>query len=169
MSEIKICPECRTEYFPHIEHCADCGALLLSPGDQQMEKVEKKDKKDKKLSGDEGLQAPVVVVREGSVKWIDELFGVLVDANINCLVNADNECKKSCCGSICRLLVSLKDFKRAHERIEKYLSELHPEIRASEELAQQGKCPACGSPVNAGALECADCGLTLLIVEEQEK
>jgi hypothetical protein len=173
MSQVKLCPECHTEYYPHIERCADCGALLLSPEDYQAAKEvkqeEKKVQEQEEISNYEGLEAPVVAVRQGSIKWIDELFSVLIDANINCLVNADDGCKKGGCGSTCRLLVSFKDFKKAHELIEEYCRQIHPEIEASEELFRQGKCPACGSPVGQGASECADCGLTLLIVEEQEK
>jgi hypothetical protein len=62
-------------------------------------------------------------------------------------------------------MVSSKDAERANERIEEYYMEIHPEIRASREMMSQGKCPACGSPVNSGAAECPDCGLTLLITE----
>ncbi len=29
MNRNKICPDCETEYLPHIEKCSDCGAVLL--------------------------------------------------------------------------------------------------------------------------------------------
>ena len=29
MNRDKICPDCEIEYLPHIEKCADCGAVLL--------------------------------------------------------------------------------------------------------------------------------------------
>ncbi|MCK7513085.1 MAG: hypothetical protein MZV70_59735 [Desulfobacterales bacterium] len=32
------------------------------------------------------------------------------------------------------------------QRIEEYFAEMHPEIRASQNLLGEGKCPACGSP-----------------------
>ncbi|MGO9018142.1 MAG: hypothetical protein ACLQVJ_07295 [Syntrophobacteraceae bacterium] len=45
--------------------------------------------------------------------------------------------------------------------------EMHPEIRASHELAREGKCPACSFPVGPGDRECSDCGLPLVIIEEE--
>ena len=107
-----------------------------------------------------------MVVRQGDLKWMNELYGVLIDAGISCAVHADDGCKKGCCGDTCYLVVSQGDSQRAQQRIEEYFGEVHPEIRASNELASQGKCPACSSPVSTDAVECPDCGLTLLIIEE---
>jgi hypothetical protein len=160
MSQIKICPDCQTEYFPHIECCADCGTLLLLPEEIKKVQVERKQCIDKDLANS-------VVVREGSSKWINELFNVLIDSNIPCVVNADAGCNKGCCGDTYRLLVSSQYFEKAQERIEQYCMEIHPEIKASKELISQGKCPACGCPVGSNAVECPDCGLILLIVEKE--
>jgi len=108
-----------------------------------------------------------VVVREGDLNWLGELYTVLIDAGIPCAVRSNASCKKSCCGDTCRLVVSREDLERAQERIEEYFMEMHPEIRASRELASEGKCPACGSPVGPGDRECPDCGLPLVIIEEE--
>ena len=160
MSQIKICPNCLVEYFSHIECCADCGALLLSPEEIKKVQVEKKRRIDNDLANQ-------VVVREGSSKWINELFNVLIDSKIPCVINADARCNKGCCGNTYRLLVSLQYFKKARERIEEYCMEIHPEIRASKELISQGKCPACGCPLGSDAVECPDCELILLIIEKE--
>ena len=159
MQQIKICPDCATEYFPHIETCADCGAVLLSPEENEKAAEEKARLKDK------ALENPVVV-RQGELKWMDELFNVLIDFSIPCVVNADTGCNKGSCGSTFRLLVSSKDVEKANGRIEEYYMEIHPEIQASTEMISQGKCPACGSPVGTDTVECPDCGLTLIIIEE---
>ena len=159
MQQIKICPDCATEYVAHIVNCADCGAVLLSPEENKMAKEEKKRLVNKALEN-------AVVVREGDLKWVDELYNVLIDSGIPCSVHVDTGCNKGCCGNTCRLLVSSQDVERAHERIEEYFMEIHPEIQASHELVSRGKCPACGSPVGTDAVECPDCGLTLLIIEE---
>ena len=111
------------------------------------------------------LLEQAVVVREGDLDWMNELYNVLIDSGISCVITADDGCKKGCCGNTCRLMVSTQDAEKARQRIEEYYMEIHPEIQASQEMASQGKCPACGSPVESEAVECPDCGLTLLIIE----
>jgi hypothetical protein len=160
MTQIKICPECKTEYFPHIERCADCGSVLLTP--EEIKKTEE----DKKRCMEKSLENSVVV-REGSLNWMNELYNVLIDSSISGVVNSDAGCKKGCCGDTYRLLVSSQDAEKANERIEEYCAELHPELQASREMMSRCKCPACGSPVSPDAVECPDCGLTLIIIEEK--
>jgi len=109
------------------------------------------------------------VVREGDLKWLGKLYNVLIDAGIPCTVISDAGCNKGSCGNKCRLMVSAEDLERARERVEEYYMEIHPELRAANELLSQGKCPACGSPVAAGDNECSDCGLTLVIIEEENQ
>lgn len=160
MNSNRICPDCHEEYLPHIEKCADCGALLVSF--QEYEKAEKEKKRlmEKSIENE-------VTVRDGDLKWLGELYTVLIEAGIPCTVRSDALCTKSCCGDKCRLVVAPEDVERAHERIESYFIEKHPEARTSSEMAGEGKCPACGSPVDPGDRECPDCGLLLVIVEEE--
>jgi len=156
----KICPDCEAEYFPHIEKCADCGAVLLTP-EEYKNALEERKRIEEKIAENS------VVVREGDLDWMSELRAVLIDAGIPCAVHSDAGCKKGCCGATCRLVVSSDDLERARERIEEYYMEVSPELRASNELLREGKCPACASPVGTGERECRDCGLPLIIVEEE--
>ncbi len=158
MKQIKICPDCAAEYFPHIEKCADCGTDLLIPEDNLKVQNERQQCKDKAL-------ANPVVVREGELKWLDELFNVLIDSKIPCMVTSDAGCSKSCCGGTYQLLVSAEDGERAKERIEEYYAEVDPEFKTSNEMMSQGKCPACGHSVGHDATDCPDCGLTLMIID----
>ncbi len=158
MEQLKICPECACEYYAHIEHCADCGVVLLT-----QEEV-KKAEEEKKLAMEKELENQVVV-REGTLKWMRELYAVLIDSRIPCMITTDEGCNKGCCGSTHRLMVSSENAEKAYDRIEAYFMECHPEIKASQELARQGKCPACASPINSDANECPDCGLPLIILE----
>jgi hypothetical protein len=162
MNRNKICPDCETEYLPHIGKCADCGAVLLSHEEYKKAQEEKK-----------RLMATAIensaVVREGDLKWLGELYTVLINAGIPCTVTSDADCNKGCCGNECRLIVSKEDLEKAQERVTEYYREMHPELRASHELASQGRCPACGSPVGASDTECSDCGLTLLLIEEENE
>jgi hypothetical protein len=162
MNGNKICPDCEIEYVPHIEKCADCGAVLLSHEEYKRAQEEKKRLMEKAVEN-------MAVVREGDLKWLGELYNVLINAGVPCTVISDAGCNKGCCGDNCKLVVSRKDLERAQERIAEYYMELHPELRASNELARRGKCPACGSPVGAVDTECSDCGLTLVLIEEEDQ
>lgn len=157
----KICPVCRTEYLPHIEKCADCGAVLLFPQEQKEAEKERKRISEKKIENS-------AVVREGELNWLAELQTVLTDAGIPCAIHSDDGCKKGCCGDKCRLVVSPEDLEKAQGSIEEYFMEINPELRSSNQLLREGKCPACGSPVGKDKRECPDCGLPLLIVVEEE-
>ena len=160
MSEIKLCPNCRTEYFSHIERCADCGAVLLTPEENTIAQEEKKRQVDK------DSWAPVSV-RKGNLKWMNELRSVLTDSGIPCVVSGEEGCSKGGCGASYYLLVTSENAAVAHDRIEEYCMEMHPEIKDSHELISQGKCPACGCSVDAEAVDCPDCGLTLMVVVDE--
>jgi hypothetical protein len=162
MSRNKICPVCELEYLPHIERCADCGTVLLSHEEYERAKEEKQRVAAEAI----GKSA---ILREGDLKWLGQLYDVLINAGIPCTVVSDLACNKGCCGDKCQLIVSKQDLERAQERITEYYMEIHPELRASHELASQGKCPACGSPVGPGDAECRDCGLALVLIEEEDQ
>jgi len=162
MNRNKICPDCEVEYLPHIEKCADCGSVLLLHEEHRQAQEEKKRLMKKAIDN-------AVVLREGDLKWLGELHNVLINAGIPCTVISDPSCKKGCCGTTCRLIVSKDDTERAQGRITEYYMELHPELRASNELITRGKCPACGTPVGPSDKECPDCGLTLIIIEEEDQ
>ena len=159
MSRNKICPDCGTEYMPHIEKCADCGAPLLLQ--EEYEKARREEERLRQQAVDDE-----VAIREGDLNWMSELYLVLIDSGIPGAVRSDTCCGKGC-RPVCRLVVSRGDAARALERIEEYFTELHPEVRASRELLMEGKCPACGSPVGADDRACPDCGLVLLIEEDE--
>jgi hypothetical protein len=158
MPEMKICPDCSCDYLSHVETCVDCGTVLISLEENARRQDERK------FCAEKTLENPVAV-REGELRWLEELHGVLIGSGIPCRVHADPSCRKGCCGTGCQLLVSERDAGKANARIEAYFSEVHPEIRASQEMISQGKCPACGHTVGPAEVECPDCGLTLLIVE----
>jgi hypothetical protein len=162
MNRNKICPDCEVEYLPHIEKCADCGTVLL------LHEEHKRTQEETKRLAARAIENSAVV-RKGDLKWLGELSNVLIDAGIPCMVISEPGCNKGRCGDKCQLIVDAEDLERAQERIEEYFRELHPELRASHELAKQGKCPACGSPVGTSDNECSDCGLMLVVIEEEDK
>jgi len=153
----KICPDCSCDYLPHVETCLDCGTVLLSPEENDRLQAEKQ------RCMEQVLEEPVAV-RKGDLRWIDELYRMLIGSGIPSQVYTDPGCGKGCHGTY-HLLVSRRDAEKAHHRVEEYFSEVHPEARESQELISQGKCPACGTEVSPTTVECPDCGLTLLIIE----
>ena len=162
MNRNKICPHCETEYLPHIDKCADCSAILILHEEHRRAQEERKRLMAQAIENS-------VVVRKGDLKWLGELRTVLIDTGIPCAIISDCAYNKSCCGDTCQLLVSAEDLERAQERIEKYFIEIYPEIQTSNELINQGKCPACGSPVGDTDNQCSDCGLMLVVVEEENQ
>ena len=156
MSQIKICPECNTEFFHHVQNCTDCGAALLLPEENQKIQEERKQCSDKMIEN-------AVTVKEGDLDWIDELYNMLLDASVPCVIKANIGC--GCSGQPYALLVSADNTEQAIGLIEEHYAKVHPEIEASNELINQGNCPACGSPVGPNDPECRDCGLTLMIIE----
>lgn len=161
MNTNKICPACGAEYYPHIEKCADCGAVLLSAEEHR------KALEERKKAEETAIEAGVKVM-EGDLSWMSELKTVLLDAGIPCMLHSDAGCKKGCCGTALQLKVSPEDLERAQETIEEYLMDLEPDLRTAKEMFGKGKCPACGSSVGSDARECPDCGLPLIIVAEEE-
>ncbi len=157
----KLCPVCQTEYLYHIQKCADCGADLLLPEEY------KKAQEEKKRFGEKAVENRVVV-REGDLDWMTELREVLVHAGIPCMLHSDLNCKKGCCGDKFQLVVSSDDLESAQQRIEEYFRAINPELGTANELIKEGRCPACGSPVDTDERECQDCGLSLLIIEEEQ-
>ena len=156
----KICPDCRAEYYPHIEKCADCGAVLMLFEEYEKALEERKRIEEKALEN-------MVVVRDGDLDWMNELRSVLIDAGIPSTVHSNTGCGKGCCGDKCKLMVSPEDLERARDAIEEYLMDLEPDLRIAREMFGKGKCPACGSPVGPDDRECKDCGLPLIIIEEE--
>lgn len=156
MSQIKICPECNTEFFQHVQNCTDCGAALVLPEENQ--KIQ-----DARNKCKEDMLDNAIPVKEGDLDWINELYNMLLDASVPCVIKANIGC--GCSGHPYSLLVSADVSERANELIEEHYAHVHPEIEASNELVNQGKCPACESPVGPNDQECRDCGLTLMITE----
>jgi uncharacterized OB-fold protein len=155
--QIKLCPECGAEYFASITECADCEVVLMT-----LEQIKHAGLVETSLSD---ASASEVIIREGEKEWIQELHHVLLDSGISCRISLP-DCTAEACGTTHHLLASEEDAAAATVRIENYYREIHPEISASETLAAEGKCPACGHHAGHDAKECPDCGLILLVEEE---
>jgi rRNA maturation endonuclease Nob1 len=159
MDQNKICPACGAECNPHIDNCADCGAVLLAF--------------EKHLRAGEAEEMPAQtsmenkdVVLAGDLDWIRELHAVLMASGIAGSVESERAGRNGRLRSGCRLVVSPDDLERARKRIEEHLMEINPDLLISQELFGKNKCPACGAIFVRDARECADCGLPLVVIEE---
>src|SRR3972149_6360848 len=135
----KLCPECGSEYYAHISACADCGVPLKMPE----EFVKKNDNKPDVTAH---LNDEWVAIREEEREGISSKIALAPG------------CSTGKCGCRYLLLTAKTDARTAHDCIEEYHTEKHPEIKTSREWESEGKCPACGYSVSPDTKECPDCG-----------
>ncbi len=159
MSQVKYCPECSSEYYAHILECADCGVPLITP-----EEFEAARQRRKRFEGEGDQEA--VAIKQDEKNWIKELHRVLTDKGYSCRMTVTPGCTPGKCGESFLLIVPKEEAESAIKCIDEYHQELHPELKESEELAAQGKCPACGFDAGFDAMECSDCGLPLMLQSE---
>ncbi len=159
MSQDKLCPECNAEYLPHIVECPACDVPLVLP-----EELEETQERRQQFAEEEIKNA--VAIKEGGKGWILELQDVLLNNGFSCNITLSQNCSPGQCDESFLLIVQEESAESAVNCIAEYIHNVHPEIKESEELAAQGKCPACGSETGADATECPDCGLLLMIEGE---
>ena len=162
MSQDKLCPECNAEYLPHIVSCPTCDVpLILSVEIEEMRERQRQ-------FAEEDIKN-AVAIKEGGKRWIIELRDVLINKGFPCSIKIAQSSTPGQCGESFFLIVPKETAESATNLIGDYIHEVHPEIKESEELAAQGKCPACGSNTGADAKECPDCGLMLVVVSEEKE
>ncbi len=151
---IKLCPQCGSEYYAHISTCADCGVPLKLPEEIEAEREKKPD-----------VAAPPhdewVAIREEGPEVIRELSDLLTRSGISWRVVLAPGCGTGKCGCRYILLTAKNHARAAHDCIEEFHTQQYPEIKTAQEWEAQGKCPACGYSVGPDAKECPDCGLAL--------
>ena len=161
MAQYNYCPRCNAEYFLQIHTCARCDVPLetrdegtLPPGRP-------------KVSGTPELHDSVAI-KEGEKGVISELHHMLADRGYASRVILSPDCAPGKCGETFLLLLPEDDAESALRVIDEYNHAMYPEIKLSEQLTAQGKCPACGFNAGAEARECPDCGLMLAIEGQEE-
>lgn len=161
MTQVKVCPECNAEYFAHIVECAGCGVPLKLP--EELEALLERQRQFEEEEVQNG-----VAIKEGEKNLIFELHHVLIEKGYPCRVITSPGATPGKCEEKFLLIVPEEEAPSATQSLKDHSHEMYPELKESEELAAQGRCPACGFDVGADAKECPDCGLILLIEGQEE-
>ncbi|MEK7773247.1 MAG: hypothetical protein AAB307_02780, partial [Deltaproteobacteria bacterium] len=147
--DIKICPECGAEYFPHITVCAGCEVPLIRPGEEAKRELPE-------------LQGSSVCIEEGDIHRVNDLARGLKSAGI------EYEIMKMGTGKACSssggfgIFVDSALARAAVQAIDEFLHSTYPELKDAQDRMDAGLCPACGADLRGSTSgECPDCGLNL--------
>lgn len=146
--DVKVCPECKAEYFPHVTECKSCETALVYP--RELDKI-----KPPKAQG------RLICVEEGDFEKIKGLSYELGRRGIECdMLNIAQGNTCSTAGEF-GIFVPQTQVQSAISAIEEIMHKLYPELSESEARLNKGLCPACGADISANPGECPDCGLNL--------
>src|SRR5262245_6783626 len=178
---VRVCPRCRSEFQPHVTVCIDCGGpteerVLSEDVEEPAEELEPEEDEEYDDEEDEDGEpepaiprdVPVMLVREASLDWIQELAAALDERGIPARIEPGSKARG---GTTLILVVRLEDAEAAAE-VDRaiYRSHLNEEELAPLGDGAAGSCPACGTEIPADASECPECGLVVAgEVEEGEE
>lgn len=152
-----VCPECGSEFQPHIKICIDCGAATVLPGAARTQA------RDRPGDGppDESDENEIAI-RTEELEWIEDLQEHFERHGISSRIEALSSSRHH---HRCKILVARQDALRAFELDLEFLRErLGDEGADLAELPPAGDspfCPFCSSRLPAGTVECPGCGLRL--------
>lgn len=149
---VKHCPECREDYMPHVECCADCGAALVTRDDE----APAEDEHESPLPPGEYH----LLLTSDRVAELDPLVARLAQAGVPAQVTVSGR------GRGFELRVRHEERARAVELLHDVVGAAAAAVAELErhfddERGGYARCPACDHSLSAGAVECAECGLLL--------
>ena len=160
--EFKVCPNCRTEYYSHIQQCVDCSVDLVYKNNNEISS-----------SIDESVE--LVLIRTDEALFIKEFQRKLDEIGIQSIINVEYTPQHKSShghfgiGSYYSIYVS-KEYEKKARALEHSLwteeleqDNLKQEIILNTENNQY--CPACNAFVGIDAKECPSCGLFLSTTE----
>ena len=158
-TNIVVCPQCGSEFQPHITRCIDCGtptqSAWASPG------LHRKDRAQRPFSLPLETQA-FVVSRSRDLRDAETLGDFLEEHGIPWRIEVSETeiaSKKRFFYEVC---VTGENLDRAAELEQELLFRQMPELEAAHnDPPTIDQCPACGSRVSPENEECPDCGLAL--------
>ena len=153
----KLCPECRTEYTLAATRCAECDVELADPSVVPPE--------------DEVEELPpaseLVCVRVAPLAWIRALSEGLQQTGVSHRIegaeveDAPEGQRPGVFGNVQLFGLYVRDehVDPARALDENIAARLLPEEAPATDAGEEESCPACGTALEASALECPDCGL----------
>ena len=155
-TDFVVCPQCGSEYQPHVTHCIDCGAPTQSGWGHH-------DEMNPKASSLPPESEDFVVVKGGDLQWAENFGNFLEEHGIPWRIEVSDRSGPYRKPISCAVQVAEKDLYRAHELEQQYLLLENPALAAEFiTLPSIEQCPACGSQVSPESSECQSCGLTLM-------
>jgi ketosteroid isomerase-like protein len=159
-----VCPECGSEFQPHVTHCIDCGAVTVAPGSVAPGAA----------APAERISAPPppdrdpddVSVRTDTLEWIEGLKALFEQEGIASRIYpvpvADLTRRGTRNSTRYEIAVAPRDVKRAFALDREFLQgRLGDDEIELAEIPPPGVCPYCGSEAPAGSTECPRCGLVI--------
>lgn len=163
MSErFKLCDRCGSEYVWTMESCIDCGGPLTEVDPRMTTAPRREPPPPPRVRTAQGFTAAdePLPLREAELALAQPLAERLRAAGIPCEMVAPGDCPGGSCSTKYTVFVRAADADAAEAIDRQVLAEVVPEAASFVDLDTVG-CPACGAPRTAGAVECADCGLTI--------
>jgi ketosteroid isomerase-like protein len=148
-----VCPECGSEFQPHVTHCIDCGAATVPPGAAAPIRLVPTPLPP---AGD----AEEVVVRTDDLEWIEGLQALFERHGIASRVHPVTVSPRH--PDRFKIVVAPRDAKRAFTLDREFLQgRLGDDEIELTEIPPPGICPYCGSEAPADSTECPSCGLVI--------
>jgi ketosteroid isomerase-like protein len=156
-SDFVVCPECGSEFQPHIKACIDCGAATVPPGTARTRGPNE--------LGDVPVdETGAVHIRTDELEWIESLRELFEQHGISCWIHPVESSGRPqrYRQQKYRILVAKEDERLAFELDGELLRQrLGDEGEDLVEVSAPGICPSCHAQLPAGAVECRSCGLML--------
>jgi ketosteroid isomerase-like protein/ribosomal protein L32 len=154
-----VCPECGSEFRPHIKVCIDCGAATVPP---EAARAQVRDRPAASPPSEDEDEDEEVTIRAEEAEWIEDLQELFERHGISSRIEALSSSRHQ---HRCRILVARQDALRAFKLDRELLRErLGEEGDDLEELPPAGDspfCPFCSTQLPAGTVECPSCRLRL--------
>jgi hypothetical protein len=148
---LRYCPDCGEEYQPHMTQCLDCGTALKEKLDGE---------KTPELNAPPEPE-PVPTLPPGDyAKVADGLTAQTVEPLVKLFVSEKLPVKVESHGYGLSLSARREDRAAVVAILEREgVIPKHSDDPAV--AAEGGPCPACGTPIKPGTVECGECGLLL--------